>query len=106
MAARKWREIRTPVSYICSLQNNPAPDDGKKRKYQLAANLLETQNGPAGEGEEGEGDPLAAAHQGPQGAAEGPVPGDLISFLHYIFKFPVLLAYQMGWPVLYYMYII
>ena len=37
-------------------------------------------HGPAGEGEEGEGGPLAAAHQGPQGPAEGPVPGDLNSF--------------------------
>ena len=45
---------------------------------------------------EGEGGPLAAAHQGPQGAAERTVPGDLISFSHFIFKFPVLLAIPIG----------
>ena len=37
-------------------------------------------HGPAGEGEEGEGRPLAATHQGPQGPPEGAVPGDLSSF--------------------------
>ena len=36
-------------------------------------------HGPAGEGEEGKGGPLAPAHRGPQGPPEGPVPGDLNS---------------------------
>ena len=34
-------------------------------------------HGQGGEGEEGEGGTLAPAHQGPPGAAEGPVPPDL-----------------------------
>ena len=43
-------------------------------------------HGPAGEGEEGEGGPLAASHQGPQGPPEGPVPGHLILFPLLIYK--------------------
>ena len=34
-------------------------------------------HGQGGEGKEGEGGTLAPAHQGPPGAAEGPVPPDL-----------------------------